>query len=161
MHLCFVLPAATQDLEHFLRSKENPEAVAATDVDSLSWMVGHWQAEAFGGLAEDIWAPPAGGQMVGMFRSYTAEGINFYEIVILLPVEGRLTMRLKHFHADLRGWEEKDETVDFPLLDQEGDFWYFEGVTIHRESDEKMTTYLRISSKGKTSVVPFRYKRIR
>lgn len=158
--LYIALPATTQDLEHFLRSEANPEAIATTGVDSLSWMAGHWQAEAFGGLAEDMWAPPAGGQMVGLFRSYTDEGINFYEIVTLLPVEGRLTLRLKHFHADLRGWEEKDETVDFPLLDQKDDFWYFEGLTIHRESGEKMTVYLRISDEGKTSIVSFRYERI-
>ena len=160
IQICFALHATTQDLEHFLRSESNHEAIAATGVESLNWMAGHWQAEAFGGFAEDLWAPPVGGQMVGLFRSYTAEGINFYEIVILLSVEGRLTMRLKHFHSDLRGWEEKDDTVDFPLLDQEGDFWYFEDLTIHRESHEKMTVYLRISNQGKTSIVPFRYKRI-
>lgn len=161
LQFCFALPAKTQDLEHFLRSEANPEAIAATAVESLEWMAGRWQAEAFGGLAEDMWAPPAGGQMVGLFRSYTSGGINFYEIIILLEVEGRLTMRLKHFHSDLRGWEEKNDTVDFPLLDQKGDFWYFEDLTIHCENHEKMTVYLRISNQGKTSIVPFRYKRIR
>lgn len=119
-------PTAAQDLQQFLRSEENSEAIAETGVDSLAWMVGRWQAEAFGGLAEDVWAPPAAGQMVGLFRSYTAEGVKFYEIITLLPVDGRLTMRLKHFHSDLRGWEEKNQTVDFSLLDREGDFLVFQ-----------------------------------
>jgi hypothetical protein len=164
IHLCafvlLLLPASAEDLEGFIRRDENPDAIARTSLESLSWMAGSWRAEAFGGIVEDIWAPPAGGQMVGLFRAYTPEKISFYEIIALLPVEGRLTMRLKHFHADLRGWEEKDETVDFPLLDQESEFWYFRGLTIHRESSERMNVYLRIRRQGQVEIVPFRFKRI-
>jgi hypothetical protein len=164
IHLCvfafLLFPASAEDLEGLIRRDENPEAIARTSLESLSWMAGSWRAEAFGGTVEELWAPPAGGQMVGLFRLFTSEKVNFYEIIALLPVEGRLTMRLKHFHADLRGWEEKDETVDFPLLDQEGEFWYFRGLTIHQESSEKMNVYLRMRRQGQVEIVPFRFKRI-
>ena len=143
-----------------LRSEPRSGAAPDVGVPSLAWMAGRWTCEALGGQAEDLWAPPAGGQMVGLFRLVKDDGPAFYEIMILLMVDGRLTLRLKHFDAELRGWEEKDATIDFPLVDQENDRWYFDGLTIERRGEDRMTMHLRIGGGGGERIVAFAYERV-
>ena len=143
-----------------LRDEPRSGVVPTVGVESLAWLAGRWTCEAFGGQAEDVWAPPAGGQMAGLFRLVKDEGPTFYEIMILLMVDGRLTMRLKHFDAVLHGWEEKDDTVDFPLVDYENDTWYFDGLTIERTGEDGMTMHLRIESGGSESIIDFPYVRV-
>ncbi|MBE0567619.1 MAG: hypothetical protein IH621_16810 [Krumholzibacteria bacterium] len=137
----------------------------AAGVESLAWLAGGaWSGEAFGGVAQETWLPPAGGQMAGVFRLVTDKGPGFYEIIILLMVEDRLTMRLKHFDPRLHGWEEKDETVDFPLVghaqDAEGrGTWFFDGLTIVREGEDAMALHLRTDQGGQESIVTFACRR--
>lgn len=40
-------------------------AVAASDVDSLSWMAGSWTADKDGATVRETWLPPLGGAMAG------------------------------------------------------------------------------------------------
>ena len=131
-----------------------------TDVATLAWMAGRWTCEAFGGLAEEMWLPPAGGQMAGIFRLVRDDGPAFYEIMTLLRVDGRLTVRLKHFDAALHGWEAKDDTVDFPLVERRDDIWYFDGMTIERHSDEAATVHLRTEDGGRENIFSFPYRRV-
>jgi hypothetical protein len=35
-------------------------------------------------------------------------------------------IRLKHFNPDMAGWEEKNQTVDFPFVAKEGDTLLFD-----------------------------------
>lgn len=143
-----------------LRSEPRSGAAPTVGVESLAWLAGRWTCEAFGGQAEDVWAPPAGGQMAGLFRLVKDDGPTFYEIMILLMIDGRLTMRLKHFDAALHAWEEKDDTVDFPLVDFEHDTWYFDGLTIERTGEDGMIMHLRIESGRSESIVDFPYVRV-
>lgn len=41
-------------------------------------------------------------------------GTMFSEYMQIAPDGDSLIVRLKHFNADLTGWEEKDKTVNFP-----------------------------------------------
>ena len=40
----------------------------------------------------------------------------FYELLTLSEIDGTLLIRLKHFHANFVGWEDKDKTVDFRFI---------------------------------------------
>jgi hypothetical protein len=132
----------------------------AANVESLAWLAGRWSCEAFGGVAEEMWLPPAGGQMAGVFRLVRSEGPAFYEIMSLLSIDGRLTLRLKHFDAALHGWEAKDETVDFPLVAREGPVWFFDGMTIERHGDDAATVHVRTADGDKESIATFPYVRV-
>ena len=143
-----------------LRSEPRSGAAPTVGVESLAWMAGRWTCEALGGRAEDLWAPPAGGQMAGLFRLVKDDGPAFYEIMLLLMADGRLTLRLKHFDAELRGWEEKEATVDFPLVDHEDGRWYFDGLTIERRGEDGMTMHLRIGGGDGERIVAFAYERV-
>ena len=153
--------SAQTDFADKMRSEINESAIAEVTIDDFAWMTGHWEAEAFGGIAEDIWAPPRAGYMVGLFRSTTDKGVNFYEIITLGEQDGIFMMRLKHFTAELHGWETKDETVDFILADRGENIWYFKALTIERHSADAMTIYVRLRSSEGTNIVPFRFKRVR
>lgn len=157
--LTAALPAQ-ENLSDKMRSEINTDAIAGVTVEDFAWMAGHWKGEALGGIVEDIWAPPRGGAMVGLFRLTTDKGIGFYEIITIGEQDGVFMMRLKHFTAELHGWETKDETVDFILSDKGENIWYFKALTIERHSEDAMTIYVRLKNSEGTNVVPFRFRRV-
>lgn len=82
-------------------------------IDKAKWLVGSWKGDGFGGTSEETWSVPADGTMMGMFRHLNAEGdLVFYEFLLL----DNTGLRLKHFHPDLKSWEEKDDTVFFEMI---------------------------------------------
>jgi len=42
--------------------------------------------------------------------------VDFYEIGPIIEKDNSLLLQLKHFGADLKSWEKKDETQDFELV---------------------------------------------
>ncbi|MFO7610763.1 MAG: DUF6265 family protein [Candidatus Krumholzibacteriia bacterium] len=158
--LILMLAAAAAPAEPDVRSGVPDGPAPAADAAALAWLAGGtWSCAAFGGTAQETWLPPAGGQMAGLFRLVTDAGPSFYEIMALLVVDGRLTMRLKHFDALLHGWEEKDETIDFPLVEVAPDTWYFDGLTLVREGPDAMALHLRVKEGGAEGIVTFAYRR--
>jgi predicted aldo/keto reductase-like oxidoreductase len=68
-------------------------------------------------------------------------------------------MRLKHFHADLKGWEEKDEVREFALVAKEEGAMHFDGMSFHPKGDA-LTVYLAIEHEdGKVTEEKFEYAR--
>ncbi len=135
-------------------SVSSPPATLA----DVSWIAGHWVGEAFGGQTEEIWSPPAGGSMMCAFRLIAEGKTQFYEIEQISEEGGSLILRLKHFHADLKGWEEKDETVDFRLLRVSPYKVFFDGMTFERISETEMDVYVLIEEEGKAEEVKFAYR---
>ena len=83
----------------------------------LAWLEGDWIGEGFGGVVEETWLPLRGGTMVGVFRLTVENRLSFCELMTISFDGDVATMRLKHFHPDLRGWEEKDESLLWPQSD--------------------------------------------
>ena len=72
-----------------------------------------------------------------------------------------LILRLKHFHANLVGWEEKDKTVDFKFVKKEGKRVYFSGLTFENTSANEVNIFLALRQKdGTIREETFRMKRI-
>lgn len=135
-------------------------ARAAATIEDVAWIAGHWHGEAFGGLSEEIWSPPLAGAMMGVYRSIENGAVRFYEILQIVPEEGSLSLRLKHFDSDLTGWEEKDEVRAFPLVKVEPGVAWFEGMTFRREGPDAIVVLLAIEQEGGTAhEVAFRYTR--
>ena len=129
-------------------------------INDVAWIAGHWQGEAFGGVVEERWAPPMGGAMMGSFRLVNDGKVSFYELEVIYEKDNSLMLSLKHFHADVKGWEEKDVTVDFPLVKIEDNRAYFEGFTIELEDKDHLNMYVVISDGEKKSEVKFPYIRV-
>ncbi|MDJ0642164.1 MAG: DUF6265 family protein [Erythrobacter sp.] len=107
---------------------ESPRA----DLDQLDWLVGQWVGDGIRGApAMESWLPPTGSTMVGTFVQETPDGaIMFTEHLYLMQENGTLALRLKHFNADLTGWEEKDDMLIFRLVAIEPCAVYFNALTL-------------------------------
>jgi len=134
-------------------------APSGATVADLDFLVGRWVGEAFGGVAEETWNPVLGGEMIGTFRLISDGQPVFSEILTLVEEEGRVVMRLKHFNPGLIGWEEKADSVVFPLVDVSGTTAWFSGLTFHRQGDE-LIGYLAMSHEGEVTEETFRYRRV-
>jgi len=142
-----------------LQLTENATSPNAT-LEDVSWIQGHWKGEAFGGITEEIWSPPLGDSMMFVFKLVVDNKVVFYEAGGIRQVDETLFLQFKHFHGDFKGWEEKDETVDFKLVKIEDNKVYFEGFTFEKISDTEINLYVVIDQKdGKSEEVKFNYKK--
>jgi hypothetical protein len=69
-------------------------------------------------------------------------------------------LRLKHFHGSMKGWEEKDKTIDFPLVKVEANRVYFDGMTFERVGADQLNVYVMIGDRGEEKEVKFPYARL-
>lgn len=112
---------------------------AADDpLEAMSWLAGHWVGDGLGGWNEELWSPPSGGSMMGVYRHIRDGRVVFYEFITLTMHGDTLVKAIKHFDPDMRGWEEPTESVRFPLLRVEPDAVYFDGVTYRRDGPDRM-----------------------
>lgn len=160
--LVAAVPASAQSpfTEHTLRADDGAPRPHAT-LASVAWLPGHWTGEGLGALAEESWLPAAGGAMAGVFRLVDGDAVRFYELVTLVEEAGSLVMRLKHFHPDLVGWEEREATVDFPLVRLRADTLWFDGLTMARGArGDAMKIWVALEQAGGvTSEALFTYRR--
>ncbi len=141
------------------RSLKDGEKSPPGKLSELSWLVGHWIGEGLGGTVEEAWTPPMGGSMMGLFRLVRDEKLVFSEILFITEEDASLVLRLKHFDADFKGWEEKDVSVDFKLVKLGPDEAYFDGLTMRRLSDGTLQSFVAIKKKdGEISEAEFRYR---
>ena len=136
-------------------------------LDVVSWMAGGvWRGDGLGGATEERWSAPAAGAMMGMFRLVKkgADGrdaVGFYEFLTIVEQDGTLALKLKHFNADLTGWEEKDKFVTFRLARVTAEAVHFDGLTFRRDGPDRMTIFLalRDTKTGTLSEVVFNMTR--
>lgn len=129
-------------------------------LENIAWISGTWHGEAFGGITEEIWSEPSGGSMMATFKLINDEKVSFYEIEIIREIENSLILQLKHFNYDLKGWEAKDETVDFPLIEITSNKVIFEGMIFEKVNAKEMNVYVDIHNEdGSVENVKFNYKK--
>ncbi len=80
--------------------------------------------------------------MVGMFKLFDDDGVDFYELLVLTSIKGRLSLRVKHFSADFVSWESKEDFVDFKLVGFTKNAVHFRGISFYRLDENNMEAYL-------------------
>ncbi|MFT4780388.1 MAG: hypothetical protein ACJAZK_000326 [Psychroserpens sp.] len=132
----------------------------APKLENIKWISGNWKGEAFGGQTEENWSEPSGGSMMATFKLINDGEVSFYEIEIIREVENSLILQLKHFDTDLKGWETKNETVDFPLIKITPTQVIFEGMSFEKVNENEMNVYVDIKNdNGDIELVKFNYKK--
>ena len=131
------------------------------NLKEVSWIEGHWTGEAFGGIAEEIWSAPVGNSMMFVFRMVNDGKVSFYESGHIQQLDDSLIRQLKHFDGNMKGWEEKDQTIDFKLVKVQPNKVYFEGLTMEKISDDQMNVWVLIEEEGHTEEILFAYKRVK
>ena len=138
----------------------DPNKPLAPKLENIAWLAGNWKGNALGGQVEENWSQPTGGSMMAAFKLIKDGQVVFYEIEIIREIENSLVLQLKHFNNDLKGWETKDETVDFPLKELTATKAIFEGMMFEKISDNEMNVYVDMKQKdGSIQVLKFNYKK--
>ena len=115
------------------------EEARGSSLNDFAWLAGHWQGEAFGGICEEVWSPASAGTMIGTYKQINGGEVRFYEIMKIAVDSSGPVLTLKHFNADLTGWEEKDDVVTFPLVAAGDGMIEFDGLTYEPVSYTHLT----------------------
>ncbi|MBX7482317.1 DUF6265 family protein [Qipengyuania qiaonensis] len=156
--LC-AMPVSAQETRTVPEDHTPPPAT----LDQMHWLAGQWAGEGIGGQpAYESWLPPTGGTMIGTFVQLAdADTVRFTEHMYLMEEGGSLVLRLKHFNADLTGWEEKDDMLTFDLIALEDCAAYFRALTLRCDGEEGLLAAVRMTREGKPAgELVFRFKRM-
>lgn len=158
--LLLATPALAQNTRSVAPGAQSPPASIA----DAAWLSGGvWRGSGLGASAVEVYSPPAAGQISGHFELVAEGKVRFYELMQIVEQGGSLVYRLKHFNADLTGWEEKGDSVAFALVAKEADALHFDGMSFHRTGPDSMTVWLRIDDRktGNSREERFDYRRER
>ena len=160
--LAFALVIAA--LQPALATDQKPTTAA-----DLAWMAGRWRTEVWGGVGEEVWVKNSDNSLMGMF-SFVKDGKPaFYEFLTLEPREQGLTLHLRHFHAKLIAWEDKDAPLLFAISKATTNEVVFERVdsagartkiSYKLEAPDRLTATLERVKDGKSSVDTFNFRRV-
>lgn len=157
--LAETVPAQTVMTPNVLRLNDGASSPPA-QVQDMHWIAGSWRGQALGGTFEETWNSPSGDSMLGLFKLVLDGKTQFSEIMAIVPQGESIVLKLKHFHADLRGWEEQDKTVDFPLVKLNPDEACFQGLTFRRIGPDRMTIYVAMKRGSEVSELEFPAQRV-
>jgi len=123
---------------------DDPDLRPPATLDDVAWLAGSWAGEAFGGLFEEVWNPPSGGSMVGMFKTLNGDNVGFYELMLLVEEEESLSLKVKHFDSDFSAWEEQKDFVVFRFVRADERAIHFSGFSLYRISENEIHGYIVI-----------------
>ncbi len=139
--------AQSQKTENTL-SLDPGQPVASVDLTELNWLVGRWVGKGLGGECEEVFLPVWNDTMIGTFR-YAKEGnLVFSEFFSFTKSDEGVVLRLKHFHPDLVSWEEKEDSVMFPLIKLERNAAYFGGLTYRLINDNELMVWVAMRNRN-------------
>lgn len=127
-------------------------------LEDLAWLQGYWVGTGLGGQVDELWLPPMDNSMIGTFRLKMDSTLVFSEYFAIEELEGRLTLKLKHFNKDLSPWEEKDQWTEFKFIKSEGQTAWFSGLTYHR-IENTLYVYLRLTQNGQSRIETFTFQK--
>ena len=150
--------AAEPRTEHTFQLAKGEKRPAAT-IEDAGWLAGSWTGTAFGQRFEEVWNPPSAGTMVGCFKLFGDEGVEFYELLLLSVEEGSLSLKVKHFTPEFTAWEEKADYVHFRLVGVGSGVVHFSGLSFYQVSDDEMHAYIAMHNQDKVWEEKLVYRR--
>lgn len=153
--LAYASSSDAAETRHAIAGLERPRATVA----ELEWLAGTWEGSGTLGPAREVYSPMTGGAIVGHFVQQSGHEVKFYELMLIRQDGDSLTYCVKHFNADLSGWEEKNEMQCFPLLARERNAYHFDGLTIRRDGADRMISTVRVDTPEGEHEIVFQYRR--
>lgn len=139
------------------------ESAAAETSADLTWIAGDWVGGDDDSYIQEQWSAAEGKSMMGMFRLIQGGKVAFYEFMTITWDLSGTVLRIKHFDADLVGWEEKGDSIAFALVEVDSQRAVFETekdgdperLVFERHQDELVITLEKPAEGTRT---PFRYR---
>jgi len=150
--LFFVTISFAQNTLHYNDEKGSEKAT----LKDMEWLVGNWIGEAFGGVFQENWSQPLGGSMLFDFKLVVEGKVVFYEVGHIVEKDKTLLYQIKHFDANLKGWEDKDKSEDFRFIKKEKNRMYFDNFTFEKVSENEINLYAYFEDSKKEVVFNFK-----
>lgn len=139
-------------------------------VAQLGWIAGLWTGTLGDRTIEQHWLAPLGTSMVAVYRNVQGERPMLYELLTLEQEGDGVVLRIKHFAPGpgLVGRQEKDESVNHPLVALDGQTAVFEGglpgaaparITFRRVDADHLTITVARLREGAPVATEFKYTR--
>ncbi|MGV7107273.1 DUF6265 family protein [Flavobacterium sp. U410] len=151
-------------LQFFVNSAQNTftyndeKGSPRATLQDVAWISGTWRGEAMGGTCEEFWDTPSGDTMMFCFKFLENGKVVFYELGHIKEMDNTLILELKHFGADLKGWEKADEKQSFRLVKWDENHVYFDQFTFEKINNDEINLYVVFEKSGKE--MKFNYKRL-
>lgn len=140
-----------------LSAGASPSATTAASPPTLAdvaFIAGHWKGDMGGALSEEIWVPPAGDSMMGMWRLVGGGQVKLFEFLNIVQEAEGPVFRLRHFDRLGVGREDRDKPIVLKLVSLKPREAAFEGregagtvrLTYRRTSDEALSVTLEKAS---------------
>ena len=136
-------------------SKYPQQGLSTATPADLSWLTGSWHGRQGSETIEEHWSDVNGRSLMAMFRWLKEDKVWFYELMVIEQEEdGRVMLRVKHFYPGLKGWEEKDDSAEFLLVQlqeqkaifrqlNKPDTW----MVYHRPNQDRLLAYFEKEDK--------------
>jgi hypothetical protein len=120
-------------------------AADACSIQSLRFMEGVWQSEEGDTRGEERWSLTSANTLAGSAWEAKGGAMAFAEALSIVPQDGTIQMRLRHFDGGLQhAWEEKDSPMIFQLARCDTSSAVFDGtgdkagehITYRRSGDD-------------------------
>lgn len=151
--------AQSQRTEHTFTLGEADSRPAAT-LDDVAMLIGSWEGEAFGSQFEENWNAPSAGSMVGFFKLFGDGEVAFYELMLLVEEEGSLSLKVKHFSAEFKAWEDKEDYVTFRFIEADENAVHFSGISFYRIDANTLHAYIVLRSGDEIREEKLVYRRL-
>ncbi|MGI8673561.1 MAG: DUF6265 family protein [Luteitalea sp.] len=158
-----------------LRAQEpisaTPPPPARATIAQVAWIAGPWTGTLGDRTIEQHWMAPLGTSMVAMYRNVQGDRPMLYELLTLEQEGDGVVLRIKHFApgAVLVGRQEKDQSVNHPLVRLAGQTAVFEGglpgtpparITFQRVDADHLTITVARMRDGAPTATEFKYARV-
>lgn len=158
LRACSILAMEPNSEHTYKLGDSKPPSATLADAAML---IGNWQGEAFGNKFEEVFNPPSGGSMMGMFKVYDdVDGVDFYEIMSIVEDNGSLSFKVKHFTKDFIAWESKEDFVNFKLVGVEENALHFSGISFYKINENTMHAYIVLNTKNGRREEKLVYRRV-
>lgn len=126
------------DPKMFHLDPQNAPKNFKADIKDLEWLVGNWRTDrSANSFREDTYLPIEGNQITGVNRAVANNQVAYMNYIVIWQDGNTVKMNHKNFGADLNLRGERD----FRLLNKDGDYFYFTGLTLHRVNHNLQEAY--------------------
>ncbi len=130
-------------------------------IEDFAFLTGYWDGTGFGDRSEEMWMPPSGGRMFGIFKQHNNGELQFSEFMEISENESGWALRLKHFNPDFSGWEAPDEHVTFRLESLSDNEAVFGGLRFELVAPDNLRIALRLrQDDGSLTTEVFEFRRV-
>jgi DNA-binding beta-propeller fold protein YncE len=107
-------------------------------IRDLEWLVGNWRTERSANIfREDTYLPLEGRQITGVNRAIANNQVAYMNHIVIWQDGDTVKMNHKNFGAKLNLRGERS----FRLINRDGDYFYFTGLTLHRVNHNLQEAY--------------------